>query len=481
MERKGKRYLKLEIRISKCVCVALLAISFCQATCLGQTRAFDYGADPMRYLSNSRLRLGVDLSLGGAVTVLEDKANGGANMINSHDWGRQIQLSYYSGPTPYIGPNGEKPHEVWAKLGWNPIQSGSVGKVKSKTIACEQPDPLTLRVRCIPMQWPHINVPGDCIFEVTYRLVGANAIEMTARIINSRSDKTQYPAKHQEMPALYTNGSWYKLVAYTGDEPFSNQPVTTLVDKKDGKGWPWLSFYTPERWTALVNGKEKGVGVYQPDVTRFTAGFAGGDAKKGTGGPKEGPAGYIAPIAFCILDANIDWTYKAYLIVGSVDEIRGFVRERHPRPAGLSWIFEKERLGWYYQGGATDTGWPIKEALNITYKAKPRASLAGPETFWPAAEAPVAVIEAAFSGNVSNRPCTAQLVIRSTDERPPLTYPLEVTPDGIMRTYRVKLDAQVAYKDTLKQMLLRFPEADGTVRVRKILLGRAPSTIVAAP
>jgi hypothetical protein len=131
----------------------------------------------MRYLSNSRLRLGVDLSLGGAVTVLEDKANGGVNMINSHDWGRQIQLSYYSGPTPYIGPNGEKPHEEWAKLGWNPIQSGSVGKVKSKTIACEQLDPLTLRVRCIPMQWPHINVPGDCIFEVTYRLVGANAVK----------------------------------------------------------------------------------------------------------------------------------------------------------------------------------------------------------------------------------------------------------------------------------------------------------------
>ena len=108
--------MKLENRISKCFCVALLTISPFGLGCLGQTRAYDYGAEPMRYLSNSRLRLGVDLSLGGAVTVLEDKANGGANMINSHDWGRQIQLSYYSGPTPYIGPKGEKPHEVWAKL-----------------------------------------------------------------------------------------------------------------------------------------------------------------------------------------------------------------------------------------------------------------------------------------------------------------------------------------------------------------------------
>ena len=459
----------------------LFALSLWCFGCLAQTRVYDYGADPMRYLSNSRLRLGVDLSLGGAVTVMEDKANGGANMINSHDWGRQIQLSYYSGPTPYIGPNGEKPHEEWAKLGWNPIQSGSVGKVKSKIIAFEQPDPLTLRVRCIPMQWPHLNVPGDCIFEVTYRLVGSNAIEMTARIINSRSDKTQYPAKHQEMPAIYTNGPWYKLVTYTGDEPFSNRPVTTLVDKGDNKGWPWLSFSSSERWAALVNEQGKGVGVYQPDVTRFTAGFAGGDTTKGAGGPKEGPTGYIAPIAFCILDANIDWTYKAYLIVGSVDEIRGFVRERQPRPAGLSWGFEKDRLGWYYQGGATDTGWPIKGALNITYKAKPRATLAGPETFWPAAEAPVAEIEAAFSGSTSNRPCTTQLMIRSTEEQSALTYPFEVNPDGIMRTYRVKLNAQLAYTGAMKQILLRFPESDGIVRVRRVSLGRATADLVTAP
>jgi hypothetical protein len=462
----------LELKNLKLKCVALLALSFGCFACLAQTHAFDYGTDPMRYLSNSRLRLGVDLSLGGAVTVLEDKANGGANMINSHDWGRQIQLSYYSGPTPYIGPKGEKPHEVWAKLGWNPIQSGSVGKVKSRTIACEQPDPLTLRVRCIPMQWPHTNVPGDCIFEVTYRLVGANAIEMTARIINSRSDKTQYPAKHQEMPALYTNGPWYKLIAYTGNAPFTGAPLTTLVDKGDNKGWPWLSFYSPERWAALVNEQGKGVGIYQPDVTRFTAGFAGGDRKKGTGGPKEGPTGYIAPIAFCLLDANIDWTYKAYLIVGSVDEIRGFVRNSHPRPAGLSWIFEKDRLGWYYQGGAMDSGWPIKGALNITYKNDLRATLAGPETFWYATEAPVAEIEAAFSGSTSNRPCTAQLMIRSTEERPTLTYPFEVNPDGIMRVYRVKLDTKPAYTGAMKQILFRFPEANGSVRVRQISLGR---------
>lgn len=453
--------------------MALFAVSLCQLGKAAQTDGYAFGSDPMRYLENARLRLGVDLSLGGAVTVLEDKANGGANMINSHDWGRQIQLSYYSGPTPYIGPNNEQPHPVWAKLGWNPIQSGSVGKVKSSTIVFEQPDPVTFRVRCIPMQWPHLNVPGDCLFEVTYRLVGANAVEMTARIINNRIDKTQYPAKHQEMPALYTNGPWYRLITYEGDEPFSSQPVTTRVDKGDNKGWPWLSFYTPERWAALVNEQGKGVGIYQPDVTRFTGGFAGGDAKKGSGGPKDAPTGYIAPIGFCILDANIDWTYKAYLIVGGVDEIRKFVYERHTRTTGLSWVFEKERLGWHYQGGALDSGWPVKGALNITFKTKPRGTLAGPETFWNATETTVAEIEAAFSGSASDRPNLAQLILCPTGERPMLTYPVEVCPDGIMRNYRVRLNAQSAYAGAMRQVLLRFPAADGAVRVRRIVLGPA--------
>ena len=453
--------------------VLMCAVSFGAWSACG-TDVYDFGADPMRYLLNGRLRLGADLSLGGAVTVLEDKANGGENMINSYDWGRQIQLSYYSGPTPYIGPSGELPHKAWAKLGWNPIQSGSVGKVKSKTIAFEQPDALTLRVRCIPMQWPHLNVPGDCVFEVTYRLVGSNAVEMTARIVNQRTDKTQYPARHQEMPALYTNGPWYRLVTYMGDEPFTGRPVTTLVDKGDGKGWPWLSFYSPERWAALVNVQGKGVGVCQPDVARFTGGFAGGDAAKGAGGPKEGPTGYIAPIGFCVLDANIDWTYRAYFIVGSVDEIRRFAAVYRTHTAGTSWVFEKERLGWYYQGEAHDSGWPVCGALDVTYKAQPRGVMAGPETFWRAGEAPVAEIDAAFTGSVSNRPCVAQLVIRTTKNEQALTYPIKITPDGVSRTYRVRLDTQPEYAGAMKQVSLRFPESDGTARVRRISLLKEP-------
>lgn len=325
-------------------------------------------ADDVRYLETGRLRLGVDTSLGGAVTFLEDRKAGGGNMINSHDWGRQIQMSYYSGPVPYIGPKGEKPTEAWAGLGWNPIQSGSVGKVKSKLLSVEQPDAHSLVVRCTPMQWPHLDEPGDCTFEAAYRLVEENVIEMSARIINQRADKTLYSARRQEMPALYTNGAWYRLVAVQG---VMGADVTTLVGKGDGKGWPWLTFYAPEQWAALVNDAGNGVGLYQPDTARFTGGFHGGDAAKGGGGDRDAQTGYISPVADMVLDADIDWTYRTWIVVGSIEEIRAFAVKKHQELRRLNWRFASDRAGWFYRGSAQDTGWPVRDDLKIRHAATP--------------------------------------------------------------------------------------------------------------
>ncbi|MBR5626609.1 MAG: hypothetical protein IKW74_03180, partial [Thermoguttaceae bacterium] len=136
----------------------------------GEEKGYDYGDQPMRYLENDRIKLGIDLSVGGAVTFLTDAKNGAGNMINSADWGRQIQLSYYSGPNPYIGPNGEKPSEDWAGLGWNPIQTGDCGGFRSKVLEFKQISPDSFYVKTRPMQWPHHNVPGECTFECLYTI-----------------------------------------------------------------------------------------------------------------------------------------------------------------------------------------------------------------------------------------------------------------------------------------------------------------------
>jgi hypothetical protein len=146
------------------------------APVLAQTNS---SPDPgnMEYIENEYVKLGVDLRIGGAITVLIDKQRDEHNLINSHDWGRQVQMSFYSGPKPFIPPTGNQPTERWAGLGWNPIQSGDVGGNRSQVLESSN-DGESIYVKCVPMHWPHRNVPCECTFECTYRLNG-NAVEAT--------------------------------------------------------------------------------------------------------------------------------------------------------------------------------------------------------------------------------------------------------------------------------------------------------------
>ncbi len=52
------------------------------------------------FIDNGIIRLGVDLTLGGAITFLSDSKTK-ENLINNYDWGRQIQMSFYGGPNPF--------------------------------------------------------------------------------------------------------------------------------------------------------------------------------------------------------------------------------------------------------------------------------------------------------------------------------------------------------------------------------------------
>ncbi|MDR2041055.1 MAG: hypothetical protein LBP98_01900 [Tannerella sp.] len=450
---------------------------------------------PMHYLENDRIKLGIDLRIGGAVTYLSDRDNGGMNMINSADWGRQIQLSYYSGPWPYIGPEGEKPAENWAGLGWNPIQSGDAGGNRSKVIEFEARDSKTMFVRCVPMQWPHTaGVPGDCEFECLYTLE-ENVITLEATIINKRTDHTPYRACGQEMPAVYTNGAWYNLVAYLGDRPFSGQPVTRIVAKNDGKGWPWVHFYTPENWVALLDDNGKGIGVFQPEVMTFNGGFHPGDALKGSGGEKDGQTGHIAPVGMQILDHNIRWTYKTHFILGTVDDIRGYAEKRRPATPCPEWTFRCSRQNWYYQGDASDSGWPVKDALEVRFGKN--AALVGPVTFRKAADAPFLEIEGAFQS--SGREIAVTVEIQPVDRSdftdwlnwsegalsveaekqqkaaeypatPALVHRETITTDGVNRVYRIHLAALPEYKNALKHLKLSFSEA-GSAQIKRIKLG----------
>ena len=156
--------------------------------------------------------MGVDLTLGGAVTYLSDELNGGENMVNSYDWGRQIQLSFYSGPWPFIGPNGEEPAPEWVSLGWNPIQSGDAGGNRSQTVFYEKRGDNVIFLRCILMA-AQTGVASECFFECLYTLKDNDQDgARSQRLIG------WFTSSSQEMPAIYTNLQ-YMLLTYLGISP----------------------------------------------------------------------------------------------------------------------------------------------------------------------------------------------------------------------------------------------------------------------
>jgi hypothetical protein len=433
----------------------------------------------MSYLDNGTLRIGVNLSIGGAITYLAESEKQ-INMINSHDWGRQIQMSFYSGPRPFV-PDGAHVKEAWKGLGWNPIQSGDSYSFPSEILE-HRNDGNSIYVRCIPKIWPLRNVPGECEFECWIRLEGHTA-KIRSRLVNSREDHTQYMPGRQELPAVYTNGPWYKLVSYLGDKPFSGEAPTVLVDKGDGKGWPWRTWYTPEYWTALVDEDNHGLGIFEPGVGFYSGGFAarpdvdGHD--KGSGGSKDFATGHMTPRVRDIIDHNIDYSYEYTLIVGSLKEIRSYVYEQE-RPVKVPhWDFESDRQHWRYTN-TTDAGWPIKGSLEVHMGASD-ARMIGPQVLWKAEDAPKLYLETAFRTQAKEITISIQPFEEADrqdweqwgeNQRPERQQGIEVTVpiegDGQTRLLEVDLSSVKAYKGPMTQLQILLPSEEGLATIFSI-------------
>jgi len=341
------------------------------------------------YIENDCIRLGVNLGLGGAVTYLAE--HGKKNLINSYDWGRQVQMSFYSYPVPFM-PEGHAMNESWRGIGWNPIQSGDCYGHRSQ-IVDHRVESNEIYVKCIPMHWPLDNYPGECTFETWYRLNGTR-VEVTARLNNARPDTNQYPARGTELPAVYTNGEWYKLVSYVGNAPFTGAPVSELCTKENGLGWPWIGYRATEYWTALVDDNGYGLGCYNDASTRCVGGFAG---KMGAGGPKDAPTGYICPEILEVLDHNIVYTYNYALIVGTLEHIRASAAQLYaasPRNFDV-YDFSESRSHFTY-AGFTDSGWPIRGCLDFAFPAG--GALRSPCFFRAKGDLRALVLDGAFTG-----------------------------------------------------------------------------------
>ncbi|MBX3239614.1 MAG: hypothetical protein KIT80_20190 [Chitinophagaceae bacterium] len=423
--------------------------------------------EQMSFIENEYIKVGIDLNLGGAITYLADPEKG-ENLINNADWGRQVQMSFYSGPVPYE-PDGKKSHPSWTFIGWNPIQSGDVAGHKSRVLDHKNTGK-TLYVKSIPMHWPLDSIPGECVYECWLSL-DKNAVKITSRIVNNRPDKTQYPARGQELPAVYTNAPWHKLITYQGDRPFTNDTLSQIknFNSTNTPDIQWAYWQATESWAANVDKNNYGLGVWNSGVQQFSGGYYGDSLF--VGGSHDGPTAYIAPIGMEILDHNITYDYHYTLILGTLDEIRNYVYKNHSSTLPR-FDFKKDRQQWYYQH-TTDTGWPIKKELVV--RLQKDAAMTGPITFWKAADAPVLKITAAYPDGVKK----AKIYWRSFrgDFSEQQSMEFDVTGDGKLRTYTVPLRQSSEYKGALTALKLLLnagaPVEEGkTVRIKSIALGR---------
>jgi len=334
----------------------------------------------IQFIENAHIRVGITRKWGGAITHVS--VPGEPNIINSHDLGRQIQQSYYSGPPNYQKAGKEK-SKAWSAFPWNPIQTGDAYRNGSQVVDVRTRGN-SLYVKTIPMLWPMNNDPGECTME-TWITLSKNSPAFTykARLTNHRSDKTQYKGGAQEVPAVYVNGHYHRLMTYTGDKPFTGDALREL--RNDHKeDWPWVNSLPTEGWAALVNDAGTGIGVMVKSPLEFHGGFSG---KRGVGGETDANTGYMSPIASEVLDHNVVFDYSAEFVVGTLGEIRAAAAKRRPNRFPV-WDFSERRSGWIYLTG-TDAGFPLKgRGLGGTPEpGLETLRLLGPYAFWHASAA----------------------------------------------------------------------------------------------
>ncbi len=404
------------------------------------TDMFDYNSlndENILYAENEYIKLGINLALGGAVTYLAE--HGKPNMINSFDWGRQIQLSFYGYPK-YFCPEGVEISTDWAHAGWNPISCGDCFGNRSKILESRSENG-EIYVKCIPMQWALNNWPGDCTFETWYKLDGTK-VHVVSQINNAREDKNQYPACGQELPAVYTNGVWWKAVSYVGLEPYTGAPVTEMYGMED-ECWPTRSFKATEHWSALVDNDNYGLGIWMPSTVQFASGC---HDKRAVGGPKDNPCGYIGPNQREILDHDIQYAFNYTLIVGDVAHIRAQANALSAAAGDdLHWKFDGTRDHFWYEN-ITDAGVPRNGYLEFDFAAG--GKLMCPPQYIPAGktrvvldaaidgDVPVVVRRDKYSGVYRN---SANRGIPSEDERVTVEAAGRLTGDGQRKKYVLEL------------------------------------------
>jgi hypothetical protein len=258
------------------------------------------------YIDNGTIRLGCDLTSGGSVFYFAESASR-RNLLNHFDRGRFVQQSYY----------GETDGSMWGKKPWvwNPVQGGDYKGNPAKVLE-QRSTPVSVYVKSMPKHWANGDDIIDAVMEQWITLSNHVAC-IRYRFAYTGSLKGK--PRHQEMPAVFVDYALPNLLFYKGVKPWTNDTLTSIVP-----GWPNEYYKRVEPWSAFVDDKRWGVGVFTPGTPDITA-----YRYKGAPGPEGSGCSYFAPVRTLAVAGPVEIVYDVYLTIGDVDDIRKRFYEIH--------------------------------------------------------------------------------------------------------------------------------------------------------
>ncbi len=264
------------------------------------------------FLDNGTVRVGVSRAYGGAITWLS--TNGGANLVNNSDRGRQIQQSYYAGAD--LKATNQCPE--WSPWPWNPIMVGDCAGNSSPVLVLTNLEG-RLYMKAQPLLWDRKNVLSQSFIELWIgfhpKLSNVVVVDNRFTCFRDAGDAWGEPVnRHQEIPACYFVSCLNTIRSYTGTTPWQNAALATIPNV-----FMWTNFVPTEQWAACVNASEFGVGIYSPDATSMNAGKAGRGVTCET---FDSSTMHIAPLVRKAFDRTSVYDYRCFLAVGKLPAIR---------------------------------------------------------------------------------------------------------------------------------------------------------------
>lgn len=273
------------------------------------------------FLDNGTVRVGVSRAYGGAITWLS--TNGGGNLVNNADKGRQIQQSYYAGASR--AATNQCPE--WSPWPWNPIMVGDCAGHPSPILVLTNRG-AELYIKSQPMLWDRRGVVSQSFIELTIRFHSSlsNVVVVDNRFTCFREADDEWGGpvnRQQEIPACYFVSCLNHLRSYTGDTPWQNDALATIPNV-----FLWTNFVPREQWAACVNDAGFGVGIYTPEATSMNAGKFG---RAVTCDPFDSSTMHLAPLVRRAFDRHSVYSYRCFVAVGSLSMIRSAFYELHAR------------------------------------------------------------------------------------------------------------------------------------------------------